>query len=98
MSSAPSGDAPSGYIPTGVVWTSLLSWVFVSPDMHKVHHHCRQPFTDTNFGNVFSIWDRLFGTYASAAACGDLTYGLDSHMRPEQNADFKTLLATPFRK
>ncbi len=76
----------------------LLSWVFVSPDMHKVHHHYRRPFTDTNFGNVFSIWDRLFGTYAPAAACTDLTYGLDSHPASEHGQGFKDLLATPFRK
>ncbi|HYE54402.1 MAG TPA: sterol desaturase family protein, partial [Chitinophagaceae bacterium] len=40
-----------------------LSWVIVSPNMHKVHHHYEQPLTDTNYGNIFSIWDRLFGTF-----------------------------------
>jgi sterol desaturase/sphingolipid hydroxylase (fatty acid hydroxylase superfamily) len=40
-----------------------LSWVIVSPDMHKVHHHYVLPYTDSNYGNVFSVWDRLFGTY-----------------------------------
>ena len=41
----------------------LLSYVFVTPNMHKVHHHHQKPLTDTNYGNVFSIWDRLFGTF-----------------------------------
>lgn len=76
----------------------LVSWIFVSPDMHKVHHHYRQPFTDTNFGNVFSIWDRLFGTFAPSADCADLKYGLDSHMGPEQSENVGNLLATPFRR
>ena len=40
-----------------------LSYIIVSPDMHKTHHHYRLPYTDANFGNIFSIWDRLFGTY-----------------------------------
>jgi sterol desaturase/sphingolipid hydroxylase (fatty acid hydroxylase superfamily) len=36
--------------------------VFVSPDMHKFHHHYKRPWTDMNFANSFSIWDRVFGT------------------------------------
>ena len=36
--------------------------VFVSPDMHKFHHHYKRPWTDMNFANSFSIWDRIFGT------------------------------------
>lgn len=55
---------------------STLSWVFITPNMHKFHHHFERPWTDTNFGNVFSIWDRLFGTFVY----GDpkaVRYGLD---------------------
>ncbi|MCP3930292.1 MAG: sterol desaturase family protein [Bacteroidetes bacterium] len=45
------------------VWLDkTLSWVFVSPNMHKFHHHFELPWTDTNFGNIFSFWDRIFGT------------------------------------
>jgi len=40
----------------------VLSYVFVTPDMHKFHHHFERPWTDTNFGNIFSLWDRMFGT------------------------------------
>ena len=75
-----------------------LSWILVSPDMHKVHHHYQQPFTDTNFGNIFSIWDRLFGTYAPAEACADLTYGLDSHAGENESPSFRDLLAAPFKR
>src|SRR6187455_1501289 len=39
-----------------------LSYVFVSPNMHKVHHHWKQPYTDSNYGAILSIWDRLLGT------------------------------------
>jgi sterol desaturase/sphingolipid hydroxylase (fatty acid hydroxylase superfamily) len=74
-----------------------LSWVFVSPNMHKVHHHYRQPFTDTNFGNIFSIWDRLFGTYAPATACPDLKYGVDSLPDGGEKLGLRRLLTTPFR-
>ncbi|GJM36212.1 MAG: hypothetical protein DHS20C18_52130 [Saprospiraceae bacterium] len=45
------------------IWLDkTLSLIFVTPNMHKFHHHFERPWTDTNFGNIFSIWDRLFGT------------------------------------
>lgn len=45
------------------VWIDKpLSWVFVTPNMHKFHHHFERPWTDTNYGNIFSLWDRMFGT------------------------------------
>lgn len=37
----------------------VISYFFVSPDMHKVHHHYKLPYTDSNYGNIFSIWDRI---------------------------------------
>src|SRR4051812_20325151 len=40
-----------------------LSFLFVSPNMHKVHHHWQRPYTDSNYGAVLSIWDRLLGTF-----------------------------------
>lgn len=40
-----------------------LSYVFISPNMHKFHHHYERPWTDSNFGNIFSFWDRIFGTF-----------------------------------
>jgi sterol desaturase/sphingolipid hydroxylase (fatty acid hydroxylase superfamily) len=55
---------------------SAISWVIVSPDMHKVHHHYMRPQTDSNYGNIFSFWDRLFGTYNNTPA-EKLHYGLD---------------------
>jgi sterol desaturase/sphingolipid hydroxylase (fatty acid hydroxylase superfamily) len=38
-----------------------MSYLIVSPDMHKVHHHYKLPYTDSNYGNIFSVWDRLSG-------------------------------------
>jgi len=55
---------------------SFLSYFIVSPNMHKVHHHYKQPQTDSNYGNIFSIWDRLFGTY-NYTPVDSLRYGLD---------------------
>ncbi len=73
-----------------------MSWLIVSPDMHKVHHHNTLPLTDTNFGNIFSIWDRLFGTFAYVDDVKTLVYGIDTHMSPEENNDMGSLLKMPF--
>ena len=53
-----------------------LSWVFVTPNMHKFHHHFERPWTDSNFGNIFSIWDRIFGTLVYDDP-KKIRYGLD---------------------
>lgn len=39
-----------------------LSYIIVTPNMHKFHHHFERPWTDTNFGNIFSFYDRFLGT------------------------------------
>ena len=39
-----------------------MSYILITPNMHKFHHHFERPWTDSNFGNIFSFWDRIFGT------------------------------------
>jgi sterol desaturase/sphingolipid hydroxylase (fatty acid hydroxylase superfamily) len=75
----------------------LLSWVIVSPDMHKVHHHYMLPYTDSNYGNIFSIWDRIFGTFRILNK-KDIVYGVDTHMMPDVHNNLRNLLKIPFAK
>lgn len=74
-----------------------LSYVLVSPDMHKTHHHYKLPHTDSNYGNIFSIWDRLFGTY-SYLDRDALVYGVDTFPDEKENSSLKSLLKQPFQK
>lgn len=76
---------------------TLLSYFIVSPDMHKVHHHYVLPYTDSNYGNIFSVWDRLFGTFKTLDR-DKLIYGVDTHMKPEENNKLSNLLLIPFQK
>ena len=76
---------------------NTMSWVFVSPDMHKVHHHYVLPYTDSNYGNIFSIWDRIFGTFMTLDR-DKIVYGIDTHMKPEENARLGSLLKIPFEQ
>lgn len=73
-----------------------MSWVIVSPDMHKVHHHYVLPYTDSNYGNIFSVWDRLFGTFRTLDRAA-LVYGIDTHRSPEEHEGVGSLLTMPFR-
>jgi sterol desaturase/sphingolipid hydroxylase (fatty acid hydroxylase superfamily) len=74
-----------------------MSWVIVSPNMHKVHHHFVLPYTDSNYGNIFSIWDRLFGTYMKLDP-EKLVYGIDTYMKEEENAQLGRLMSIPFEE
>lgn len=74
-----------------------LSWVIVTPRMHRVHHHYTLPYTDTNYGNIFSIWDRLFGTFARMDN-EKIVFGIDTHMAPEEHSRMGNLLKIPFQR
>ena len=73
-----------------------LSWIFVTPHFHKVHHHNVLPQTDSNYGNIFSIWDHVFST-TSHIEMENLKYGIDTHMKPEEHSNIKNLLMVPFQ-
>ncbi|MFL9481931.1 sterol desaturase family protein [Chitinophagaceae bacterium LWZ2-11] len=72
-----------------------ISWLIVSPNMHKVHHHYTRPETDTNYGNIFSFWDRIFGTYKHTPV-KQLHYGLDV-LEGDQCENIRYQLKIPFR-
>jgi sterol desaturase/sphingolipid hydroxylase (fatty acid hydroxylase superfamily) len=74
-----------------------LSWVLVTPGMHRIHHHYVLPYTDSNFGNIFAVWDRLFGTYRWMPQ-QDIVFGIDTHMAPEEHSEVGSLLKIPFQK
>lgn len=74
-----------------------LSYILVSPDMHKVHHHYVLPYTDSNYGNIFSIWDRLLGTYMELDR-ENLVYGVDVFPDEKENGEIWALLKQPFQK
>jgi sterol desaturase/sphingolipid hydroxylase (fatty acid hydroxylase superfamily) len=74
---------------------AALSLVFVSPNMHKVHHHWQQPFTDANYGAVLSVWDRVFGTFKKLDP-DKIRYGLDRYYPNAEDENFMLLLRKPF--
>jgi sterol desaturase/sphingolipid hydroxylase (fatty acid hydroxylase superfamily) len=75
----------------------ILVWVICTPNMHRVHHHYRMPYSDQNYGNLFSFWDRLFGTYVEVDN-QKLVYGVDTHMEPELTGNIGQMLKVPFQR
>ena len=75
----------------------VLSYIFVTPHFHKVHHHYEQPYTDTNYGNIFSFWDHIFGTAVYEKDLDKLVYGIDTHFKTEEHTSLKNLLMIPFQ-
>ena len=76
----------------------IISYLFVTPNMHKVHHHYKQPLTDSNYGNIFSVWDRIFGTYTFVNDSKSIVYGIDTHINDSKIDSFTNLLLIPFKK
>ena len=71
-----------------------LSYLFITPNMHKFHHHYERPWTDTNFGNIFSLWDRMFGTFVYDDP-RKIRYGLDV-LEGKDDEDILYQLKVPF--
>jgi len=51
-------------------------WIFVTPSNHRVHHAQNDVYLDRNYGGLFIIWDRLFGTYQEELDDEPVVYGI----------------------
>jgi len=63
---------------------NILGWLLVTPVLHRVHHSRHPADVATNYGLVFSVWDRLFGTYRSEPEFGEdgIEFGIDRFREP----------------
>jgi sterol desaturase/sphingolipid hydroxylase (fatty acid hydroxylase superfamily) len=80
------------------LWAPLdrvLSLVWVTPNVHKIHHSRRVSETNSNYANLVTIYDRLLGTYTPAVNARSVVYGLDDAARLAA-APLPGLLTLPF--
>jgi sterol desaturase/sphingolipid hydroxylase (fatty acid hydroxylase superfamily) len=70
---------------------------FITPDLHRVHHSAHTADSMSNFGIVFSWWDRLAGTYRAPAAKAPSTFGL-ADARDPRRLSLARLLIMPFSR
>lgn len=68
--------------------------LFVMPDHHRVHHHQEQIYTDSNFADIFIIWDRIFGTF-KLIPVEQMKYGL-AEFEGDKKQSFLYLMKSPF--
>ena len=76
----------------------ILRGLFVTPDMHRVHHSVEDDEANSNFGFSLSIWDRMFGTYKAQPRAGHegLTIGIHKYRDNKQVVWLSGLLSLPF--
>lgn len=73
-----------------------LRWLLVTPAMHRVHHLAEERETNSNFGQCFSAWDRLFGTYRQPDSALPRRFGL-VNLGDESFQSLAGMLLTPMR-
>ncbi len=77
----------------------ILRLVFVTPDVHRVHHSSIMQETDSNFGFNICLWDRIFRTYVAQPREGheNMEIGLSYFREPDQ-LTLGQMLIQPFKK
>lgn len=75
-----------------------MRWIFVTPDMHRIHHSVHREETNSNFGFHLSVWDRIFRSYRDMARDGQtgMSIGLHQFREPREQTLW-ALLLNPFR-
>ena len=75
----------------------IVRVVLVTPDMHRIHHSQDVREGESNFSNVFSWWDRLFGTYLDQPAAGHegIVFGV-AELSERKHLTLPGMLAQPF--
>lgn len=71
-----------------------LGLIFVTPNFHKVHHEQNQHYTDSNFADIFILWDRLFGTFKYKPV-KQIKFGL-AEFDDKKRQSFLYLMISPF--
>lgn len=76
-------------------WDRWLRALIVTPNMHRVHHSIAWDETNSNYGSVFSFWDRLARTFRKRENTLSITYGLNM-FREKKWAGLWPMLRIPF--
>lgn len=71
--------------------------LFVPPSMHRIHHSVVINERNTNYGAIFSLWDRALGTLLTGVDQVRIRIGMGAYRQPEK-LNFFHLLIMPFTK
>ena len=77
-------------------WFEAIFWIlFVPPSMHRIHHSVIIKERNTNYGTIFSTWDRWLGTLLTDVDQKKLRIGVGAYQKPDK-LNFNHLLVMPF--
>ncbi|MFO0977097.1 MAG: sterol desaturase family protein [Planctomycetaceae bacterium] len=78
-------------------WDSLLQYLIVTPDMHRIHHSPSKDLTNSNYSSIMSVWDRIFSTFRarSQSSSEPTDLGL-KEFRGDEWQTLAGMLQTPF--
>ena len=93
--SAANGIFEHGNIRLSTRVDRVLSSIWVTPNIHKIHHSRELSETNSNYANVLTIYDRLLGTFTPSSRAESVVYGLDD-VDPARIGSFGALLSLPF--
>jgi sterol desaturase/sphingolipid hydroxylase (fatty acid hydroxylase superfamily) len=93
--SAANGIFEHGNIRLSTPVDRVLSSIWVTPNVHKIHHSRELSETNSNYANVLTIYDRILGTFTPADRAESVVYGLDE-VDPARIGSFGALLSLPF--
>ena len=71
--------------------------LFVPPSMHRIHHSVVIRERNSNYGTIFSIWDRILGTFKKMVDQSGIRIGMGAYQKPEK-LNFHQLLVMPFTR
>lgn len=74
-----------------------ISRVVTTPSFHSVHHHAYVPYTDSNYGFVFTFWDRLLGTRSCDSLGAKFIAGVNGRHEGKVPETIGELLLQPFQ-
>lgn len=79
-------------------WFETIYWIlFVPPSMHRIHHSVVIRERNTNYGAIFSLWDRILGTLLKDVDQTGIRIGVGAYQEPDK-LNFHHLLVMPFTK
>lgn len=79
-------------------WLETVWWIFfVPPSMHRTHHSVIIKERNSNYGAIFSIWDRILGTLLANVDQKRIRIGVGAYTKPDK-LHLHHLLAMPFSK
>ena len=84
-------------IKNSTLLNKLLQPIFITPEIHRLHHSSNTQERNSNYGMVFSFWDKLFSSYTEPKNTeNDIEFGLE-YFRSDADKKFINVLLQPKR-